>query len=322
MASATFALIPMLVIFIIIIFIPILVGVYVYRDATQRGMNAAVWTLITILTPILIGFIIYLLVRGSYPDLKCPNCSTPVAEQYVVCPKCSVRLRAICSNCRFPIDSDWTVCPKCAVPLNAQNENYMVPVRKKDTGLGKILLVVILIPILLLVLLGVVSFVTFSNVRHSSTSAIEMADNVYAVPESTAMPAVEVFESIGTSQLTKKDYEEQPKTISWINECDKDTLKTYALCYQTERGGQMASYYLIYRPIETRNDAVSANIDTGFSMPAIAANFYDSPDSSADEKLTCIAYYSYEYVGLRVFVDGIEIECQITEVDYNPTNMH
>lgn len=41
-----------------LICIPVLVGVYVYRDANSRGMNAALWTLIAILAPALIGFII------------------------------------------------------------------------------------------------------------------------------------------------------------------------------------------------------------------------------------------------------------------------
>lgn len=57
----------------VLIVVPILVGVYVFRDARRRGMNAALWTLIAVLVPILVGFIIYLLVRSSYPDLKCPS---------------------------------------------------------------------------------------------------------------------------------------------------------------------------------------------------------------------------------------------------------
>ena len=38
--------------------IPVLIGVYVWRDAKGRGMNAPLWTLVSVLAPSLIGFII------------------------------------------------------------------------------------------------------------------------------------------------------------------------------------------------------------------------------------------------------------------------
>ena len=63
--------IPLFMLMIIVALLPLLIGVYVYRDAKRRGMNAALWTLIAILAPSLIGFIIYLLVRGNYSNLKC-----------------------------------------------------------------------------------------------------------------------------------------------------------------------------------------------------------------------------------------------------------
>lgn len=100
----------------ILIVVPILVGVYVFRDASRRGMNAALWTLIAVLVPILVGFIIYLLVRGNYPDLKCPQCGTPVRESYVSCPQCGARLKASCPSCSAPVEPDWKVCPRCASP--------------------------------------------------------------------------------------------------------------------------------------------------------------------------------------------------------------
>ena len=45
--------------------VPVMVGVYVYRDSRRRGMSAVVWTLIAVAAPALIGFIIYLLIRGN-----------------------------------------------------------------------------------------------------------------------------------------------------------------------------------------------------------------------------------------------------------------
>jgi len=44
-----------------------MICVYVYRDATRRGMNAAMWVLIVIFGQIL-GIIIYLIVRRDHPN--------------------------------------------------------------------------------------------------------------------------------------------------------------------------------------------------------------------------------------------------------------
>ena len=68
----------LLVVLAIFVAIPVLVGVYVWRDASRRGMNAPLWTLVAALAPAFIGLIIYLLVRGSWPDLRCPACGEPL----------------------------------------------------------------------------------------------------------------------------------------------------------------------------------------------------------------------------------------------------
>lgn len=103
--------------------IPVLVGVYVWRDATRRGMNAALWTLIAVLVPALLGFVIYLLVRGGGPARACPGCGAPVK-------------------------ADWAVCPHCARPLPEPEE----PPKRSDRGLVWILGAVIVIPAALIVL--------------------------------------------------------------------------------------------------------------------------------------------------------------------------
>ena len=262
--------------------------------------------------------------------MKCPNCGGSVMEQFAVCPMCGVKLKASCSNCGFPIEAGWMVCPKCAAHLPAYNEGFMTPVRKKDTALGKVLLLVIIIPFMLLLLLSIVSYSVFKgetnaneipfqaqSVEISNAEAAEATSAPATMLPPSAAPAVEA--SIGSSRLTKEDYAEQPKTLAWIEQCDEDTSKTYALRYQTENGAQKMTYYLIYRPLKNRNDGVS--ISPGSSGATVDANFYANPGGNADEKLTCVQYSSDQYAGLRVFVDGIEIDCPVTEVDYNPTNM-
>ena len=70
--STAFAAFNLLIFASVFAFLPLVIGVYVYRDAKRRNMNAPLWTIIAILAPSLIGFIIYLLVRGNYSNLKCP----------------------------------------------------------------------------------------------------------------------------------------------------------------------------------------------------------------------------------------------------------
>mgnify|MGYP002747632941 CR=1 FL=1 len=97
--------------------IPLLIGVYVYRDAARRGMNAALWTVVAVLAPAFTGLIVYLLARGAAPALKCPQCGAAVTDAYAVCPACGARLRAVCPGCGAPVEPGWKVCPRCAAPL-------------------------------------------------------------------------------------------------------------------------------------------------------------------------------------------------------------
>ena len=286
MAGASIALLVSLT---ILVGIPVLIGVYVYRDAVQRGMNAALWTLIAVLGPAFIGFIVYLLVRGSYSDLKCPSCAAAVTEQYTVCPKCGTKLKASCPKCGFPVEPGWTVCPKCASPLPEHTDAFTPPIRKKDTALGKILLVVVLVPILLLVLLGMFSFSSFQ------TSAIN------------------------TAQMNAEQYEGRPEITAWMKACDEDPSKTYALQYQTESGEQKATHYLIYRPSSDKNSDVSTELQSGLFGSNIKVDFHDSAyPAGTGNQLTCISNYSNKFAGLKVFSDGKRVDCEITEVDYNP----
>lgn len=135
---------------VVLIGVPVLIGVYVYRDASRRGMNAVLWTLVAVLAPMFVGLIIYLLVRSGYADLQCPSCAAPVTDQYLSCPRCGARLKATCPSCSNPVEPDWKVCPHCGTPLPEFGEGFTPPVRRQDRTLWKILLVVILIPILLI----------------------------------------------------------------------------------------------------------------------------------------------------------------------------
>lgn len=300
--SRTIVAIPLFMLMIIVVMLPLLIGVYVYRDAKRRGMNAVLWTLIAILAPSLIGFIIYLLVRGNYSNLKCPRCDATVTEQYVVCPKCGAKLKPSCPNCSTPVEPDWTVCPKCAQPLPEMQNDIVMPVRPKDKTLWKILAAIVIIPVVLLLVLGI----SFSAATGGGSSSLREVtfDEYYAdqeVPEDT------------------KEYVQ-----AWLDEIypSQDLNHAYALMYEktyepARSDGRNDYYYLIYIP-----GGGSAN-QRGFGYSS--GLFSDSlklelTGSSNQDGLYCMATTSKKGgPKLKVTVDGRKLDAVVTEVDFNPT---
>jgi len=70
-AGAALALGSCIAIYAAIFVIWIVIAVWVYRDATARGMNGALWVLIVLLVGV-IGLVIYLVLRGEKPLLQQP----------------------------------------------------------------------------------------------------------------------------------------------------------------------------------------------------------------------------------------------------------
>ena len=290
--------IPLFMLMFIIALLPLLIGVYVYRDSRRRGMNAALWTLIAILAPSLIGFIIYLLVRGNYSNLKCPRCDTRVTEQYVVCPKCGAKLKPSCPNCSASVESDWMVCPKCAQPLPDVQEDIVTPVRPKDKTLWKILAAIIIVPVVLLLVLGL-SFSAASGGGSSSMREVTF-DEYFAdqeLPEST------------------KEYVRE-----WLDGLVTRTDHVYALRYTYRFDPESKTkdyYYLIYVPgggdVDRRGFGYSTGLfHTTFKLELEGSKNYDG--------LYCAMTTSKKAAPqLRVTLDGKRLEDEITVVDFNPT---
>lgn len=88
-----YKLMPLALMLIMTILVPIIVGVYVYRDASRRGMDATLWTLISVLAPMLVGFIVYMIIRCDYSNLTCPNCGNRLKNSWVVCPNCGASIK-------------------------------------------------------------------------------------------------------------------------------------------------------------------------------------------------------------------------------------
>lgn len=292
-----------LIYLMILLVIPVLVGVYVYRDAKRRGMNAALWTLVVVLAPMLIGFIIYLIVRGSYSDLMCPRCGTAVNEQYVVCPKCGVRLRPTCPDCKMPVEPGWKVCPRCAAELSGSYEDLATPVQRKDRTLGKILLLVILVPVLL-ILLVIVGSIAYG--RQGSTETV-----------SSSVMACYQPEEYLSEQAASEHYEELK---TWIDGCDETTGKAYALQYQTEDGGEKVTEYLVYWPGEEQNIGMDLGNTGMFENHTVEVNYVWNPgeDYTGLEgyRLCAAQYCGNSYAGLSVTRNGGEMDWEVVKVDF------
>lgn len=272
----------------VLIVVPILVGVYVFRDASRRGMNAALWTLIAVLVPILVGFIIYLLVRGNYPDLKCPQCGTPVRESYMSCPQCGTRLKASCPSCSAPVEPDWKVCPRCASPLSQDSSNIQTPVRKRDRGLGVVLAVVILVPLGLLLF----ALLSFSAISSSSGGA-------------------------GVSTLFTDEYlamTNNPEIKAWLESCGDDDNTAYVLRHQIS---DTDLEYLIYMPGLPQDSPVEIAPMSNLLKRHTLRLTFEADGINPGSTVALVSCSGDTNQELEIYFEpNRKVNCEITSVDY------
>ncbi len=86
-----------LLIMLLALTIAVCLGVWTYRDAKARGLEAGVWTAVVVLVPSFIGLLLYLLVgrRGSRDAprmVACPSCGAKTEAGRPYCSSCGGRL--------------------------------------------------------------------------------------------------------------------------------------------------------------------------------------------------------------------------------------
>lgn len=91
---------------------------YVNVDAKRRGMNRALWTVIVMLVPNGIGFILYFFLRQPIVG-SCPACGAGVQAGFNYCPKCNHKLVPTCAVCQHALRPGDTFCPYCGAKLDA-----------------------------------------------------------------------------------------------------------------------------------------------------------------------------------------------------------
>ncbi len=297
MAVFSRSTILLLFVFLALLTVPILIGVYVYRDARRRGMNAVLWTLIAVVSPALIGFIIYLLVRGNDPDLRCPKCQRAVAESYAVCPHCGAKLRPVCPKCSFPVESDWKVCPKCATPLDEAATRYTPPLRQRDTALRNILIAIVVVPVVLIVL-GVCGFIVSESMDGGSCTLREVTFDEYDQKQ--------------TSETVRE------AVHNWLGSLEFRSERAYALRYDdfNDLGAGNEYYYLFYIPDGGQSPSASFGIDSGLFGTTLNLRLERTGNSGT---LYCVQSSADQPPEPRIVLGGRRIRCEVQVVDYNPT---
>ncbi len=123
----------------------------VVRDAMRRSSQYWFYAIALVLglLPPFLGAIIYWIIRPSSTRVEqetqaleqtmlreaggpqCPTCSTPVHEDFLLCPVCRTRLARACRSCAKPVDVDWKVCPYCETPVEEAGS-------KKESAAGTV----------------------------------------------------------------------------------------------------------------------------------------------------------------------------------------
>jgi hypothetical protein len=97
-------------------FLALMVG-YVNRDAGRRGMSRTLWTILVILIPNAIGFILYFVLRTPV-QVGCPKCGIVVDRHVNFCPQCRYSFHSTCSQCRSAVRPGDTFCANCGAQID------------------------------------------------------------------------------------------------------------------------------------------------------------------------------------------------------------
>ena len=265
--------------FAFFLLIPVMIGIYVYRDAKRRHMDAALWTILAILVPSFIGFVIYLIVRSSHSDLSCPQCGAAVTREFMVCPNCGAALKNQCPNCGHAVESGWKVCPRCSAPL-PENAPPVMPVKSRDKNLKYILVAVIAIPLVLFALLAIFSVVSYQSIGHSD-----------AVVTST------------TDGFTREEIT-NPEINHWLDQCDQSGDGIYVLQYTSPEN---ETSLLVYRKGVRVYSPVSCQTETSAVQQTLMVTYEDTQqekDVGNDYSLFLVSGNFRENFNISITVDG------------------
>ena len=103
----------------------LLVG-YVCLDAGRRGMSRVLWTMIAMLVPNCLGFILYFILRQPLVA-TCPQCGAMIQPGFNFCPRCNCKLNPSCPQCQRMVRAGDTYCPYCGTATQNPTDRPGVP---------------------------------------------------------------------------------------------------------------------------------------------------------------------------------------------------
>lgn len=89
---------------------------YINGDAKRRGMSPWLWTIVAILIPNALGFVLYFILRQPLCR-TCPQCGNTVQAGFNFCPRCSYKVSPSCSQCQRVVGVNDVYCPYCGTSL-------------------------------------------------------------------------------------------------------------------------------------------------------------------------------------------------------------
>ena len=250
--SSTIVLVPLFILMIIICTaIPILLAIFVYRDAKARGMEPLLWTLLAVFAPGFIGLIVYLVVRRDHFKLICPQCGNEVQQGFVSCPNCGQKLSANCSHCGTALRPEWNLCPQCGSEVTSGQPFLPPMVMKPQTkGMGVAIAAILALPLafvffMIVGFLGVRSYTTYSESH--------LSDEVYYEKARTALESFrQASDYVDLEVLTLDDAELNKEELSWVKEKQKGKEGIYSATFSRVEEGSIhteegsGSYALTY----------------------------------------------------------------------------
>lgn len=88
MNSRILMVVPALLLVVLGVLAYVLLGIWTWKDAKSRGLNALLWTVVVLLAPSFIGLIIYLAAGRNQAAGLCPHCSRAIQANVAFCPHC------------------------------------------------------------------------------------------------------------------------------------------------------------------------------------------------------------------------------------------
>ena len=92
---------------------------YVNQDARRRGMNPTLWTILVLVIPNGIGFVVYFVARQPL-QVPCPSCGARVPSEVSYCARCGFKVAPTCPRCGRSLAAGQAYCAHCGEALADQ----------------------------------------------------------------------------------------------------------------------------------------------------------------------------------------------------------